>query len=44
MLYNYIHENNFRAFSAHENIFTTKKANYGMQYTYNYHTAQMKNW
>ena len=27
-LYNYIRENNFCAFSAHENIFTTKKANY----------------
>ena len=25
VLYNYICENNFRAFSAHENIYTTKK-------------------
>ena len=28
MLYNYICENNFRSFSALENIFTTKKVNY----------------
>ena len=31
-LYNYIRENNFHAFSAHENIFTTKKANYGSSF------------
>ena len=29
MLYNYIRPNYFRPFSADENIFTTKKANYG---------------
>ena len=28
-LYNYIRKTNFCAFSAHENIFTTKKTNYG---------------
>ena len=28
-LYNYNRENNFHEFSAHENIFTTKRANYG---------------
>ena len=27
-LYNYIRENNLRAFSVHKNIFATKKANY----------------
>ena len=29
-LYSYIYEDNFRTFSTQENIFTTKKANYGM--------------